>query len=125
MSLQGFWLCRVVQQRFEDVRKSLAKRMIEFERAIRLTEHDERASEGAETRLLRVCQAHTNRYLQTFQRAALPAKTRVSYTVAPCTSAGSLWDAVREQDTDRATSSTSFLDVKLAVQPDVGVNAEE
>lgn len=124
MSLTDWW-CRAAHQRFEDVRKSLAKRMIEFEGAIRLTEHDEKAREGAETQLLKVCQAYTNRYLQTFQRAALPAKLRVGYTVAPVPSAGSLWEAVREQNADRATSSTSFLDVKLAVQPDVGVDAAE
>lgn len=101
------------------MRESLAKRMLEYEGAIRLAHHDKNAGEGAETLLLKVCQAHTNRYLQTFQRAALPAKLRVDCKVAPVPSAGSAWEAVKGEAGN--ASSVSLLDVALTHNTDDAV----
>eukprot|EP00892_Ulva_mutabilis_P007120 jgi/Ulvmu1/4780/UM020_0065.1 len=111
---------RVVQDRFGGARTSLRHRMAEYERLIKLSEHDPRAREGAETRLLRVCQAHTNRYLQTFQHAALPATLREECVIAPTAAQDRLWEAITGvQEHDGGTAPVeSLLDVVLAQRSD-------
>lgn len=117
---------RVVQERFQGVRTSLRQRMAEYERAIRLSEHDATASEGAETILLKVCQAHTNRYLQTFQRAALPAKLREECVIAPTPAADHIWQAATDnQNLDgSAARFETLLDVTLAQRAEAAIASE-
>jgi len=99
--------------------------MADYERVIRLSEHDPSATEGAEIFLLKVCQAHTNRYLQTFQRAALPAKLREECVIAPVSTAAHIWEAAISNAGDGITESRSFLDVSLAKRSGEKLNAAE